>query len=463
MAELRVHPREIGSAELSVLVPGLAAIDLNQDRRPLRLAASLARSATVHAAATYLAETVEWDFLLARYALLADVWRDLVARPGEAETDCYDGAGGGACRLLDVMLGRLLELAGPDATVFLVAAAGWRTAGLTAADAADDAFTAFDKGMLVACGPGIKPDALFHRADGADVAPTILACFGRSVPADGCVVEALFAGGAPQLTSTRPLPAAVSAAGSDPATHLLALGYADKLNSAQLQAIAETETQAHRNLADSYLSLQEWREAIVVLKALLQRVPGDSLANLKLGRVLLLLGDIAAAQSCAEAAHAAAPDLAWTELLMGSVHAAAGNEAAAESHLLRARALGGASPAGNLRLGWAAVMLHRWAEAESSFKAVIGADRTIAEAHAGLGISLQGQNRMGEAEAALRHAIALVYGNSLAHFHLGQVLASRGAFHDAASALRIALAQNPALNEAKDMLSRVEEAVAIRR
>jgi Flp pilus assembly protein TadD len=105
-------------------------------------------------------------------------------------------------------------------------------------------------------------------------------------------------------------------------------------------------------------------------------------------------------------------------------------------------------------------MLQRWGEAESSFKAVINADRTIAEAHAGLGISLQGQDRMREAEAALRHAIALVYDNPLAHFHLGQVLASRGAFHDAASALHIALAQNPALNEAKDMLSRVEEAVA---
>ena len=92
------------------------------DRRPGRLAASLARSATTHAAATHIAQHEEWAFLLVRYTLIADVWHDLGT--GTDAAGIYRDAVLGSHRLLDLMLGRLLEL-GSGPINFL---ADWRIA-----------------------------------------------------------------------------------------------------------------------------------------------------------------------------------------------------------------------------------------------------------------------------------------------------------------------------------------------
>src|SRR5581483_3430785 len=102
------------------------------------------------------------------------------------------------------------------------------------------------------------------------------------------------------------------------------------------------------------------------------------------------------------------------DLLMGSLLARAGNSEAAERHLRHARETGPKTPIINLRLGWIAILLGRWLEAEQSFRETLAADQMIAEAHSGLGISLQGQDRLDEADAALRRAIGLVFNNPMA-------------------------------------------------
>ena len=190
MRTLRVHPRDITIADLRALVPRLDDGRSRSDRRLGSLAVSLARAASVHAVATHIAEHEAWDFLLTRYSLLADVARDL--HGAEDEASFSRDAMAGSYRLLDVMLGRLLELAGPKAAVFLVSAAGWRSAGMTISDG--EAMTAFDRGLLVARGEGLRRDVLSHRARAVDLVPTLLACFGLAAPADGVVLEDLFWG-----------------------------------------------------------------------------------------------------------------------------------------------------------------------------------------------------------------------------------------------------------------------------
>ena len=92
MRDLRLHPRDIGSADLTALVPRLLDVDRRSDQRPNRLAASLARSGTVHAAATHIAQHEDWEFLLVRYPLVADICRDLGVQapiqPGFTGTLC---------------------------------------------------------------------------------------------------------------------------------------------------------------------------------------------------------------------------------------------------------------------------------------------------------------------------------------------------------------------------------------
>ncbi len=455
MRDLRVHPRDISSAQLAGLVSRLPDVDTRSDRRPGRLAASLARSATTHAAATHIAQHEEWEFLLVRYTLIADVWHDLGT--GTDAAGIYRDAVLGSHRLLDLMLGRLLELAGPETTVFVLAAAGWRSAGASINDSADQSATAFDKGMLVARGPGLKRDALFYRATAVDLAPTVLACFGLSAPSDGAALDSIFEEGLPD-TEAVPPPLAVSPAGSDnPEAHLLALGYIDQPSDAAMEARAAAELGHLRNLADSFLALHQWDAARAVLKQILARAPGDYLAHLKSGRTLLLMGDAQGALVHAKAAMSAEPELPWCDLLMGSAYAATGDTVLAEPHLARAYKLGSNLPGVNLSLGWAAVLLQHWREAENAFRTVLGLNATVAEAHTGLGVSLHAQGQFDDAEAELRRAIALFYDSPIAHFHLGQILLRRGAVNDAAASLRVALGLNQNLEEARLMLARINK------
>ena len=463
LADLRVHPTEIGAAELATLLPRLAGMDRRRDRRPARLAAALARAATVHAATTHLAEAAAWDLLVVRHTLLTDVWRALApdgdARAGGADAAVHDDAIAGAYRLLDVMLGRLLELAGPQATVLVAAPSGWRTAGPLTRQASDpEAMAPRDQGVLIAAGPGIRADAVLHGARAADVCPTVLALFGLAAPSDGAVIRSLFAAGPPALAPVPPItdPDRPAAEAADPAAHLLALGYRDRLTAAQVQALAGAEMAALRNRGDALIARRNWPAAVDALEALLGRAPGDYLATLKLGRVLLNCGETARARTLAEAAIAAVPEQPWGDLLMGTLLAMQGDAAAAGPHLARAREAGGEDPSVRLRLGWIGVLLRRWSDAEAAFRAVLAWDDSVAEAHAGLGIALHGLAHDGPAEAALRRAVGLVFDNPAAHFHLGQILAARGALAEAAGTLRTALAQAPAMPAARALLDSIE-------
>jgi tetratricopeptide (TPR) repeat protein len=461
MADLRVHPCEIGTAELGQLLPRFAEVNPRRDPRPGQLAAALARAASVHAATTHVAEAAEWDLLLVRYTLLGDLATILAGIPAGADATLYTGARPAAYRLLDVMLSRLVELAGPDAACLIVASGGWLSAGPKATrDRAAEAGVAVDRGFLVAAGPGLRADAMLHRASALDICPSVLAYFGLASPSDGRVLDPLFTAGPPPCQPAPTVPRPAPAAGPDPAAHLLALGYPDAPSEAQRRAMAVAALDALRNLADSHIVLREWAKARDALERLLRIVPRDYVCNLNMGRVLLTLGDAAAARPHAETALVARPDLPWGDLLMGAVLATTGATAEAEPHLRRARELGAKTPTVQLRLGWVAVMLRRWADAEAAFRAVLAAEERIAEAHAGLGLALHAQERGEQAEAALRRSIGLVYDNPIAHFHLSQVLAQRGAHAEAAEAARTALAQQPALAEAEELLGRIKRALA---
>src|SRR5258707_76971 len=80
-------------------------MDQQRYRRLDKLAISLARTASVHAAATHLAEVAQWDMLAVRYTVLADVKRDIASGTANAEnlSGAYEGTVATVYRLLDMM------------------------------------------------------------------------------------------------------------------------------------------------------------------------------------------------------------------------------------------------------------------------------------------------------------------------------------------------------------------------
>lgn len=66
-------------------------------------------------------------------------------------------------------------------------------------------------------------------------------------------------------------------------------------------------------------------------------------------------------------------------------------------------------------------------------------------------IRIVGDISHGDAEDELRHAISLFYDSAVARFHLGQSLIQRCGPDVGAASLRSALAENPALDEAREL------------
>ncbi len=63
LSALRVHPADELGREIAAFVPGAHAVDQSSDRRLAALGGMLARAATVHAVATHIAATAEWEVL----------------------------------------------------------------------------------------------------------------------------------------------------------------------------------------------------------------------------------------------------------------------------------------------------------------------------------------------------------------------------------------------------------------
>jgi hypothetical protein len=137
LAELRLHPSEVTAEQLTPFVPEGARIDQETDPRLLLLITAPARTATFHGVGTWIAERRDWDLLAIQIDLIERLSAAFMQyraprMPHVTETDfaiyrhCVDGA----YRFMDLMLGRYLELIGPDTHVMVVSDHGFLTGDL---------------------------------------------------------------------------------------------------------------------------------------------------------------------------------------------------------------------------------------------------------------------------------------------------------------------------------------------
>ena len=198
LAQFRVHPLEITGAHLQPFIPRGAEIDQTskpEQRRLNALRKHLAECASVHAIATWLMENEPWDFMAVYYNALDIIGHYFMPfHPprmegvGEREFEIYKDVVTGAYRFHDMMLERLLQLAGPQTTVILLSDHGFLSdhlrprPGTSAFD--DPAAWHRSHGIFCMKGPGVLADERIYGSSLLDVVPTILTVFGLPVGED---------------------------------------------------------------------------------------------------------------------------------------------------------------------------------------------------------------------------------------------------------------------------------------
>lgn len=432
---LRFQPQEWTGADLQLFVPALARIDQDKDKRLARLAVLLAEDVSRHAAATALMESSKAGFTAVWFGAIGQA---CALFPAGVE-EIYQEAVNGVYRFLDLFLGRLLLLAGPEAVVMLVsdraaAEAEWNSSSGNG-----------PQGMLCAAGPGIVRDELSFGAGLLDIAPTILSLFGIA-PASGMAGRAIpEISPAPPKRAVRPraaaVPQAIPSGLPDLERELLELerfGYIDTVAAA---AHPEAEAAAQRrdlHLARVLLAQGRAAEALPTLERLAAKNPQSFETRIYFGHACFLSGRYSQCRAICESLLAEHPDSPFVPLARAHLAIAEGDYAAAMAQLETAGDAGGMTAALDAAVGEAYLKMRRWPEAASAFRSAIAKDAAVATARHGLAQALLAAGEYaGAAEAAL-DALGLRYDLADAHQILGQALSRLGREEAAAEALATA-------------------------
>jgi predicted AlkP superfamily phosphohydrolase/phosphomutase/tetratricopeptide (TPR) repeat protein len=318
LAPLRIHPHELEGDMLCYFVPRAPEIDQQKDQRLAMVAKIVAECSSIHAAATHLiGHQRDWDFAAVYYDSIDHFGHGFMRyHPprlewiSEEDFELYKGVVDGGYIYHDMMLGALLELAGPETTVILMSDHGFHPDHLrpksTPNEPAGPAAEHRQIGIFVACGPGIKQDDLVFGASVLDITPTMLSLFGLPVgrDMDGRALTAIYEV-APDVAYIDSWDAVPGDAGRHPPEmqidpvdareairQLVHLGYIEEPDEDASKAAEEATRELRYNLARAYVDGGKAAEGADIFSALWDRWPEESRFGVHLLQAEIDLGHV---------------------------------------------------------------------------------------------------------------------------------------------------------------------------
>jgi predicted AlkP superfamily phosphohydrolase/phosphomutase/tetratricopeptide (TPR) repeat protein len=481
LAEFRWHPAENTAADLQPFIHDAAQLDQTdpvQQRRLNFLSRTLAQCTGVHAAATWLMENEPWDLLMVYYEAIDQAGHEFMPfhPPRLPEINARDfhhwhSAVEGMYRFHDLMLARLLELAGRETVVVLVSDHGFVSGAQRPGPVANDPRTQAQWhrpfGVVVLHGPGIVSGERIYGASLLDIAPTVLHLLGLPCgeDMDGKVLAAAFRETVslktiaswetegPPLASFLPPAVADEAAEAALLQQFAALGYVETV--AGTPDVCAAERELRFNEARANAAAGRHREAAKILRGLTEEAPDEPRYRMALAQELMPLGDTGAARA---ALNSLPPDwrvTAEAELLHCQLLI---QEDRAEEALQSLETAAGQHARNILfhcQRGMILLRRRRWCEAEQVFRHALTIDGESAFAWHGLAAALVEQDRTEESIEAALNAVGLQHFFPEAHFVLGRALVRQGDAASAIRALETALTQNPAHAASHSVLVRL--------
>lgn len=469
LGELRVHPAELPPETLLPFVPRADEVDQTQDRHLAMLARALAQASSIHNAATWALEHEPWDFAAIYFNAIDNISHHFMRfHPPRMEDvhprqfELYRGVIDATYWFHDLLLARLLEVAGPDVTVMLVSDHGFHSdhlrprGGLRSPSGPEDWHR--DLGIVCLAGPHMRRDERIYGASLLDVTPTILTLFGLPVGEDmagRAWVEAL-----EEPVQPERIPSWEAVAGPcgmhsadqrvDPEAaeavlqQFVALGYVEPPTGDQAQARDRVVRALRYNLARSHLDARRPAEAVPILEELARDRPGAPVAN-TLVTCYLRLGRHREARRMVERLIEAGAGGPWTDWWLGLIEYQEGNVDAALVYLRRAEAGDTGRPGLHVRIGRLYLRKGRLDDARRAFARALELDPEHAASRLGLAlVELRSRRHVEAAEHALA-AVGLRHLMPSAHYTLGVALARLGQTDRAIMAFETALRMEPRL------------------
>ncbi len=481
LARFKAFPNELTEAHILPFVPEAAKIDQKKDKRLSSFAKILSDNASFHAVATALMESEPWDFTAVYYDGIDHFSHAFMAyHPPklewikEEDFEMFKGVVKGAYRFHDMMLERLLELAGPETTVILCSDHGFESGSQrprgTPREPAGPAAWHRQYGIFVMAGAGIRRDERIYGASLIDIAPTVLTLFDLAIgqDMDGRPLLEAFE----ETPKVKTIPTWDEVEGEsgmhhgeqslDPAQanelmeQFAALGYIEDPGEDKEKTAESAEIESKYNIARTLLWKGQPDAARPLLEEIVRRRPWEDRFLNQLASCYFQAGYLAQTERllCA-IADGNEPDTAGGKLLWARVKLARGDLGGALRALLAAEK-GAPQNAGiHQQLGDAYLRLSQLQNAKAAYEKTLALDEDNARAFLGLSSVYRrlGDNQQ-TVDSALR-ALGLLHRLPMAHFNLGVALARSGDTERATVAFETALRFNPQMVNAHRYLATI--------
>jgi predicted AlkP superfamily phosphohydrolase/phosphomutase/tetratricopeptide (TPR) repeat protein len=482
-ARFKIFPNELTEAHILPFIPDAARIDQKNDKRLSSFAKILSDNASVHAVATALMESEPWNFTAVYYDGIDHFSHAFMPyHPPKLEWikeehfAMYKDVVKGAYRFHDMMLERLLDLAGPDTAVILCSDHGFESGSQrprgTPREPAGPAAWHRQYGIFVMAGPTIKRDERIYGASLIDLTPTILTLFDLPIgeDMDGRPLLEAFE----EVPKVKTIPSWEQVDGEsgmhsgaqqlDPiqANELMqqfaALGYIEDPGADKEKATESAEIEAKYNVARTYLWKGRPDQARPLLEEIVRRRPWEDRFLMQLAHCYFQAGYLAQAERLLFAiADGGESDTVGTKLLLAQIKLARGDLGGALQALLVAEAMQPRSPGVYIQIGDTYARLLQWQNAKTAYEKALALDEDNARAYLGLSTVYR---RLGDNQQTVDHAlraVSLLHRLPLAHFNLGVGLVRSGDHERARLAFETALRFQPEMVNAHRYLATIHK------
>ncbi len=519
---LRVHPAELTAAHLLPFVPDAAKIDQEKDNQLNVLANNIAESATIQAAVTWIMENTEWDFMAVYFDAIDHVCHgfmnyhppQLKGIPDD-QFHLYKDVVQGIYRYHDMLLGRLLEIAGNETTVILVSDHGFHSDHLRPVQIGDEpaAPTAQHRTHGIVClkGPGIKKDERIYSATLLDITPTILSLCNLPIgkDMDGVPLIQSFEHNLPvshipswELVEGRcgmhPEEAREDTfLANEALEQLVKLGYVEAPDQDAKVAVGKAIDEAKYNLARSYIGSNRYNQAIELLSNLYDKKKEPRFAtrlitsyietgNLKKAKAIITafreegkaeidkldrkIWDLSNKMESNHESSETEKEKIKKELdksrnrlmtfkysmvrvdMYEAELASKWGKYSKALELYRNVEKKSIFPDLYLKMGNTFLKLKYWKDATHAFSKVIAIDSHNAAAHHGLGISHVEQKEYDKGISHLLESLSLNHQNPGAHYLLGKTLFKLEEYEQAVVSLEMCLLMSPDMGIARNLI-----------